>query len=208
MHRLWLCVPMIALLLAGCGRLEVSEAEQLALEIRGEYLELERCSASLEITADYGQRVYQFEMDAQVQGEDAVLTLTAPETVAGLTARWAGEAGTLEYDGVAVETGSLDPEGLDPVSAFPVLLEAARSGYMAACALEEDGAVLRVDCGDPAGTPGTGDRDHPVVRRGDRRPAPGGDPGGRLPGDRVYLHRVYQRMIRGSPRREENEGFR
>lgn len=156
MHRLWLCVPMIALLLAGCGRLEVSEAEQLALEIRGEYLELERCSASLEITADYGQRVYQFEMDAQVQGEDAVLTLTAPETVAGLTARWAGEAGTLEYDGVAVETGSLDPEGLDPVSAFPVLLEAARSGYMAACALEEDGAVLRVDCGDPAGTPGQG----------------------------------------------------
>ena len=156
MHRLWLCVPMIALLLAGCGRLEVSEAEQLALEIRGEYLELERCSASLEITADYGQRVYQFEMEAQVQGEDAALTLTAPETVAGLTARWAGEAGTLEYDGVAVETGSLDPEGLDPVSAFPVLLEAARSGYMAACALEEDGAVLRVDCGDPAGTPGQG----------------------------------------------------
>ena len=156
MHRLWLCVPMIALLLAGCGRLEVSEAEQLALEIRGEYLELERCSASLEITADYGQRVYQFKMDAQVQGEDAVLTLTAPETVAGLTARWAGEAGTLEYDGVAVETGSLDPEGLDPVSAFPVLLEAARSGYLTACALEEDGAVLRVDCGDPAGTPGQG----------------------------------------------------
>ena len=156
MHRLWLCVPMIALLLTGCGRLEVSEAEQLALEIRGEYLELERCSASLEITADYGQRVYQFGMEAQVQGEDAALTLTAPETVAGLTARWAGEAGTLEYDGVAVETGSLDPEGLDPVSAFPVLLEAARSGYMAACALEEDGAVLRVDCGDPAGTPGQG----------------------------------------------------
>ena len=141
MHRLWLCVPMIALLLAGCGRLEVSEAEQLALEIRGEYLELERCSASLEITADYGQRVYQFGMEAQVQGEDAALTLTAPETVAGLTARWAGEAGTLEYDGVAVETGSLDPEGLDPVSA---------------CALDEDGAVLRVDCGDPAGTPGQG----------------------------------------------------
>ena len=156
MHRLWLCVPMIALLLAGCGRLEVSEAEQLALAVRGEYLELESCSAALEITADYGQRVYQFEMDAQVQGEDAVLTLTAPETVAGLTARWAGEAGTLEYDGVAVETGSLDPEGLDPVSAFPVLLEAARSGYLTACALEEDGTVLRVDCGDPAGTPGQG----------------------------------------------------
>ena len=150
---------ILALLLAlsACGGgAEGSQAEQLALELRGAYLALEGCTASIEVTADYGQRVYQFEMDAQVQGEDAVLTLTAPETVAGLTARWAGEAGTLEYDGVAVETGSLDPEGLDPVSAFPVLLEAARSGYLTACALEEDGAVLRVDCGDPAGTPGQG----------------------------------------------------
>ena len=155
MHRLWLCVPMIALLLAGCGRLEVSEAEQLALEIRGEYLELERCSASLEITADYGQRVYQFEMDAQVQGEDAVLTLTAPETVAGVVARSDGEDSQLEYSGVAVETGPLDSEGLTPVSAVPALLEAARSGYMRSCGLQEDGA-LRVDLGDPEGSPGTG----------------------------------------------------
>ena len=176
MHRLWLCVPMIALLLAGCGRLEVSEAEQLALEIRGEYLALESCSAALEITADYGQRVYQFSMDAQVRGENAVLTLTAPETVAGLTARWTGRKGTLEYDGLAVETGDMDPSGLNPVSAFPALLEAARSGYLTACALEEDGAVLRLDCGNPEGMPGQGtettlwfDRDTHSLLRGEIR---------------------------------------
>ena len=167
---------MIALLLAGCGRLEVSEAEQLALEIRGEYLALESCSAALEITADYGQRVYQFSMDAQVRGENAVLTLTAPETVAGLTARWTGRKGTLEYDGLAVETGDMDPSGLNPVSAFPALLEAARSGYLTACALEEDGAVLRLDCGNPEGMPGQGtettlwfDRDTHSLLRGEIR---------------------------------------
>ena len=39
--------------------------------------------------------------------------------------------------------------GLTPASAVPALLEAARSGYITACALEEDGTLLRVDCGSP-----------------------------------------------------------
>ena len=56
---------------------------------------------------------------------------------------------------MAVETGPLDSEGLTPVSAVPALLEAARSGYMRSCGLQEDGA-LRVDLGDPEGSPGTG----------------------------------------------------
>lgn len=86
----------------------------------------------------------------------AVLTLSAPETVAGLTARLTGEENLLEYDGVAVETGPLDDNGLTPVSSVPALLEAVRSGYITACALEEEGTLLRVDCGDPAGSPGTG----------------------------------------------------
>ena len=42
------------------------------------------------------------------------------------------------------------------VQLVPALLEAARTGYITACALEEEGAVVRVDCGDPSGTPGTG----------------------------------------------------
>ena len=42
------------------------------------------------------------------------------------------------------------------MSAVPALLEGARSGYIVSCALEEDGTLLRMDCGDPEGTPGTG----------------------------------------------------
>jgi len=41
-------------------------------------------------------------------------------------------------------------------AAAAALLEAVRSGYITACALEEEGTLLRVDCGDPAGSPGTG----------------------------------------------------
>ena len=150
------CVLMTTLLLTGCGKAGGSGAEELALTIRGEYLAMEHCALQAAVTADYGQRVYQYEMAAAVTGQETVLTLSAPETVAGLTARITGEDSRLEFDGVCVETGPLDGNGLTPVSALPALLEAARSGYMTACALEEDGAVLRVDCGDPSGSPGTG----------------------------------------------------
>ena len=156
MRKCVICVLMTTLLLAGCGQAGASEAEELALTVRGEYLAMENCAARASVTADYGQRVYQYEMAVSVTGEETLLTLSAPETVAGLSARMTGEENLLEFDGVCVETGPLDENGLTPVSAVPALLEAARSGYIAACALEEEGTLLRVDCGDPAGSPGSG----------------------------------------------------
>ena len=156
MRRRLICVLMTAFLLAGCGQSGVSEAEELALTIRGEHLAMDRCAARAAITADYGQRVYQYELTVSVTEEETVLALTAPETVAGLTARLDGEESLLEFDGVSVETGPMDADGLTPVSAVPALLEAARTGYITSCALEEEGTLLRVDCGDPEGTPGAG----------------------------------------------------
>ena len=157
MRKLLFCVPMMILLLSACtGGAEGNEAEELALQIRGEYLAMGSCAGQAAITADYGQRVYQYELAVAVDGEETTLTLSAPDTVAGITARVTGQDGQLEYDGLSVETGPLDPEGLSPVSAVPALLEGARSGYIVSCALEEDGTLLRMDCGDPEGTPGTG----------------------------------------------------
>lgn len=156
MRKRLLCVLMMTLLLAGCGGGGGNEAEELALSIRGEYLAMDNCTVQAAITADYGQRVYEYEMAVAVGEEETVLTLSAPETVAGLTARLTGEENLLEFDGVSVETGPLDENGLTPVSAVPALLEAARSGYITACALEEDGTLLRMDCGNPAGSPGSG----------------------------------------------------
>ena len=155
MRKLLLCALMMTLL-AGCGSGMVSEAEELALAIRGEYLAMDSCAIQASVTADYGQRVYQYELAAAVNGEETILTLSAPETVAGLTAHVTGEDSRLEFDGVSVETGPLDGNGLTPVSALPALLETARSGYIVACAMEEDGKLLRVDCGDPTASPGSG----------------------------------------------------
>ena len=62
-HRTEMCVLMmiLGLSLSACGGAEGgNRAEQLALDIRGEYLEMGGCTASLELTADYGQRVYTY----------------------------------------------------------------------------------------------------------------------------------------------------
>ena len=117
MRRLLFCVPMIILLSACSGTAEISQAEQLALVIRGEYLEAESCLTQVSLTADYGQRVYQYELEASVTPEETTLTLTAPETVSGVVAHLQDGESALEYDGMWVDTGPLDNQGLTPVSA-------------------------------------------------------------------------------------------
>ena len=110
-HRTEMCVLMmiLGLSLSACGGAEGgNRAEQLALDIRGEYLEMGGCTASLELTADYGSGVYRTGIGVSYDREgETILTVTAPENIAGVTARLRGET-ALEYDGIRVETGPLD----------------------------------------------------------------------------------------------------
>ena len=118
-----LCALMmtLALTLTGCGIWsESGRAEECLSRIRGQYLEMTACSGHADITADYGQRVYQFGVDFSWQKEgDTVLTLTAPEMVAGVTARIRAGETALEFDGVILETGPLNAAGLSPVTPCP-----------------------------------------------------------------------------------------
>ena len=118
-HRTGMCVLMmiLGLSLSACGGAEGgNRAEQLALDIRGEYLEMGGCTASLELTADYGQRVYTYGIGLNYAREgETTLTITAPENIAGVTARILEGETALEYDGMRVETGPLDDSGMSPV---------------------------------------------------------------------------------------------
>ncbi len=157
MRKLLLCVPMISLLLlTGCaGGRGGNKAEEEALTLRTTYLEAEGFTGKAELTADYGQRVCQYQVDVEAGQEETSLTITAPDTVAGITARAVKGDTFLDYEDLVLETGPLDPDGLSPMAAVPALLEAVQSGYMTACSFPEDG-VLRVDCGDPDREPDMG----------------------------------------------------
>ena len=157
-----LCVPMIVLclLLAACGgEGGGSEAEELALVIRGEYLAMTGCTAHMEVTADYGQRVYTYGIDLNWQREgESTLTLTSPENVAGTTVRIQAGETWLDFDGVRVETGTLADSGLTPVGAAHTLLTCAREGFLAECTLEtlDENRSLHVTSRDPEAGAGEG----------------------------------------------------
>ena len=155
------CTRMISLLLLcllrGCTGADSNN--DLTLELRSDFLSREGCSGVMELTADYGQRVYAYtvEFDGTVK-DGMTLVITAPEEVAGITANIREGQTYLEYDGVRLETGPVNEEGLSPLDALPTFLTAMESGYIAETGSEMMGEteVLRICCRDPETDPGQG----------------------------------------------------
>lgn len=150
------CLSLVA-----CGSPSGAEADETALEIRTDYLAMERCSATVDLTADYGERVYEYGLTFSYErAGETVLMLTAPEAAAGVSAHIRAGETTLEYDGIRVETGPLDSAGLSPMDAVPALLAAVREGYLAETALEgteeAGGQALHMVIRDPDVSAGSG----------------------------------------------------
>jgi len=150
----------LTLILSACaGGEKADQAEELVQDIRADYIAMTGCTAHMDLTADYGTRVFAYGMDLSWQKEgETVLTITSPDNVAGTSAHIAAGETALEFDGVVVETGPLDGEGLSPIDAAPALLESAREGYISECVLEDwDGVQrLHVMSRDPEKNPGEG----------------------------------------------------
>lgn len=154
-----MCVLMMTLVLTACGGTAQADGPQeQVLAIRAAYLAADSYAAKLNVTADYGQRVYTYGVDVTVTGGESVLSVTAPTELAGITARLTDGESQLEYDGAVLETGPLSSDGLTPLGAVPALLECVRSGFIDNCGTERLGEqdTIRVLCRDPEQTAGQG----------------------------------------------------
>lgn len=152
MRKLLSCVLMITLLLSGCRAGSAGETpEEAALALREEYQALAGWSAAVDVSVCYTETVYDFSMDVQWRRDgETVLTVTAPELVAGVTARIAQGETVLEYDGAGLSLGLLDGDGLTPVSAVTAFMEQIEKGWMAKCAWSgENGELLQISFRDP-----------------------------------------------------------
>ena len=158
MRRLTACLLMMVLLLSGCkGRMALTP-EMAALALRDTYQNLAGWSSAVDVTAEVGDKVFDFSLDASWQREgETVLTITAPELLAGITARIADGETVLEYDGVGLSLNLMDGKGLTAVSVVPWLMEQVGSGYMAKCAwVGENRELLQITFRDPEAEPNTG----------------------------------------------------
>ncbi len=179
--RRWTCIPMTGLLLAAllCGCGGESGDNQQTLALREAFLSMESCSGSMGVTADYGERVYEYTVEFSGDGNGGMnLVLTAPEEVAGITAHIAQGQTALEFDGVALETGPLNQDGLSPLDALPAFVAAMQTGYLAESGSEPMGEteMLRLVFREPDRSPGQGletvlwfDKEGNSLRKGELR---------------------------------------
>jgi len=148
---------LLLALLCACGG--GNEDNDLVLSLREDFQNMDAWSGEMELTADYGQRVYVYSVSFTGDREEGTtLTITAPEEAAGITAVAKEGQTWLDYDGVRLETGPLDPQGLSPMDALPALLTELETGTVAEVGTETDGdlSLLRLTLRDPEVTPGTG----------------------------------------------------
>ena len=149
MRKALSCVLMITLLLSGCRAGSGGNTpEEEALALRETYQVLAGWSASADLSVCYTETVYDFSLDAQWRRDgETVLTVTAPELVAGITARVAQGETVLEYDGAGLSLGLLDDSGLTPVSAVTACMEQIQRGWMASSSIND--AHLQISFQDP-----------------------------------------------------------
>ena len=148
---------LLAVLLCACGG--GNDDNDLVLELREDFRKMEAWSGRMDMTADYGRRVYEYTVSfAGSREEGTCLTIEAPEEVAGITAVAKADRTWLDYDGVRLETGPLDDTGLSPMDALPALLSEMETGTAAETGTETDGdqELLRLTVRDPDLPAGTG----------------------------------------------------
>ena len=158
MRKLLSCVLMMTLLLSGCKGGGESTPEEAALALRDTYQNLAGWTSAVDITAEVGDKVFDFTLDASWQKEgETVLVITAPEMLAGITARIADGETVLEYDGAGLSLGLLDGRGLTAVTVVPWLMEQIGRGYMARCAWAgANKELLQITFRDPEAEAGKG----------------------------------------------------
>lgn len=140
MRRVFAVLTLCALLF-GCAREETYL--EPAIEFRAALLQAGGCRFHAKIEADHGDRVEAFSVDCDFTSDGtASLTVTEPESIAGVTACVTERGGKITYDGMSVDFGLLANGNVSPAAA-PALTALCWCGeYISAAGW--DGDVYRV----------------------------------------------------------------
>lgn len=137
-------ILIFLVLLTGCSH-SASEIER-GMALRGRLLQASSCSFDADITADYGEKIYTFSMTCEADARGGIrFTVTAPESIAGITGTVADDGGKLTFDDTALQFDLMADDQVTPVSAPWILLKTLRGGYLTSACTEECLLRLTVD---------------------------------------------------------------
>lgn len=138
---------MTLLLLPGCGERE-ARLEKGFADLRQAVTVAQSICFQAELTADYGETVSDYTLSASYDGQETTVEVLEPALIAGVKASAKRGETTVSYEGVQLGAGPLDAEGLTPMSAIPVMLDAMANSYVELLWWEGDTIAARLYVGE------------------------------------------------------------
>lgn len=123
-----LLLPLILVLFfTGCGQGNTPRG----MSLRQRMNDSNGCAFTAEVRAYIGKEEYVFSMDCECGNSGTVtFTVTAPESLSGITGELSSGSGSLTFDGQALAFPMLAQGTMSPISSVWVLLHALRGGYL------------------------------------------------------------------------------
>ena len=135
---------LLVIFLVGCSG-GTGEIER-GMALRSRLLSGEGCTFDAQITADYGDNLYVFELSCEGNNKgDISFTVKSPESIAGITGKIDREGGKLTFDDTVLHFELMADDQISPISAPWILLKTLRSGYLRAAGMEEELLRLTID---------------------------------------------------------------
>ena len=138
---------MTLLLLTGCGERE-ARLEKGFEQLRQAVTVAQSITAQVELTADDGDTISDYTLALAYDGQETAVEILSPELIAGIRATALRGEVSVSYQGAILGAGALDEEGVTPVSALPVMLNAMASAYVELLWWEGDQIAARLYVGE------------------------------------------------------------
>ena len=116
---------LLALLLAGCGEKTQSRAE----EWQQRYAQMQGYEALVEVSVPREDETLHYTLSLEKSGDSVRAAVIEPEELTGIAATLTGDALTLEYDGMALDAGTLSPR-VSALNCVPLVLDGFSRAYL------------------------------------------------------------------------------
>jgi len=126
--KLLALMTALCVLLCSCGAGQT--AEEKAMEIQEEYAGWDDLTATARITADYGDRVYDFKVRYTGNSSEGVLEILSPRELQGITATVSPDGSSISFSGAELALGELTAKGLSPMECIPMMIGQWSEGYI------------------------------------------------------------------------------
>lgn len=142
----WSLLLFVLLIVGLPGCSTGNDAIERAMELRSRLTSSNGYTFDTQITADFGDMVYTFGMNCKADSAGNLsFTVTAPDTIAGISGSITGQEGKLTFGDTALAFELLAEGQLSPVSGPWVLVHTLHQGYLTACTQTESGLVLSIN---------------------------------------------------------------